>query len=185
VTLNVSFWVPFFREWVLLNGFCSANKPTLVGRLAAGESLVLVPGGAREALSAHPGTMKLLLQKRRGFVRLALEHGVPLVPVLGFGENDIFDTYVAGGTTTGSTTTLHWARRLQDRFLALCSFSAPLWTNLAPNRVPLNVVVGSPIRFGSSTSVDDCHALYISALQDLYEEHKDSYGYRDVPLEIL
>ena len=30
---------------------------------------------AREALDAHPGTVDLTLQKRRGFIRVALENG--------------------------------------------------------------------------------------------------------------
>ncbi|MCJ1242686.1 diacylglycerol O-acyltransferase 1 [Varicellaria rhodocarpa] len=48
-------------------------------------------GGASEALLAAPGTMDLILNKRKGFVRVALTTGAHLVPVLSFGENDLFD----------------------------------------------------------------------------------------------
>ena len=58
--------------------------------LPDGKAILIVPGGAREALEAKEGTMQLTLNKRKGFVKVALTHGASLVPVLGFGENDIF-----------------------------------------------------------------------------------------------
>lgn len=36
--------------------------------------------------------MNLVLLKRKGFARLALCTGAQLVPILGFGENDIYQT---------------------------------------------------------------------------------------------
>ncbi len=54
-----------------------------------GRNVLIVPGGARESIVAHPGTMNLLLRNRKGFVRLALNQGKPLVPVLSFGETDM------------------------------------------------------------------------------------------------
>ena len=40
-----------------------------------GNALVLIVGGAVEALDAVPNTMNLTLKKRKGFVKLALRHG--------------------------------------------------------------------------------------------------------------
>ena len=56
-----------------------------------GNAVVIVVGGANEAMDAHHGTAILTLAKRKGFVRLALKTGATLVPVFAFGENDIFD----------------------------------------------------------------------------------------------
>jgi 1-acyl-sn-glycerol-3-phosphate acyltransferase len=41
-------------------------------------------------LDAHPGTNDIILDKRKGFIRLALLTGTPIVPVFVFGENDLF-----------------------------------------------------------------------------------------------
>ena len=55
-----------------------------------GKACVLVVGGAEEALDAHPGHNILTLNKRKGFIRLAITTGAYLVPCYGFGENDIY-----------------------------------------------------------------------------------------------
>src|SRR5690606_14480952 len=57
-----------------------------------GRAITIVLGGASESLHASPGTLKLVLRKRKGFVKLALREGAYLVPVLAFGENDLYDT---------------------------------------------------------------------------------------------
>ena len=46
-------------------------------------------GGAPEALLAEPGKPEIILNARKGFIKLALQLGTDLVPVFGFGENDI------------------------------------------------------------------------------------------------
>lgn len=47
-------------------------------------------GGAREFKYMEEGTMDLVLLKRKGFVKMAMLTGAHLVPVLSFGENDLF-----------------------------------------------------------------------------------------------
>lgn len=56
-----------------------------------GKAVVIVLGGAAEALDARPGQATLHLSRRKGFVRLALQTGAGLVPVFSFGENDLFE----------------------------------------------------------------------------------------------
>lgn len=47
-------------------------------------------GGAEEALDAHPGSHIITLNKRKGFVKTALQTGAQLVPMYCFGENELF-----------------------------------------------------------------------------------------------
>lgn len=54
------------------------------------ESLAIVVGGAPEALSTRPDLIRLYLNSRKGFIKLAMKNGANLVPVFQFGENDIF-----------------------------------------------------------------------------------------------
>lgn len=47
-------------------------------------------GGALESLHVTPGTIDIIVKRRQGFVRLAAETGASIVPVISFGENDLF-----------------------------------------------------------------------------------------------
>ena len=199
--MNATFWAPLYREWILCLGFCSANKSTLLSRLKAKESIVLVPGGAKEALYAHPGMMKLTIKNRKGFVRLAMEADAKLVPCLGFGENEVFDTLYFGHdpsndheTTAAATTTTtspiskehhSWLWKLQHQIQGFLSFSIPILTHVLPKKVPIDVVVGAPVVFPENASVDECHALYLNALETLYNQHKMKYGYDHVEIEFV
>jgi len=77
-----------------LSGTPSGTPTGTQSGTRAGTVLVVVPGGARESLDWKPGTNVLTLLKRKGFVRVCLETGTPLVPVFSFGENDIYENVV-------------------------------------------------------------------------------------------
>lgn len=170
VTLNETFWAPFLRDWILRMGYISANKHTLHEALQV-QSIVLVPGGAAEALHARPGVMKLYLNKRKGFVRLAMETKCPIVPCIGFGENEIYNAMEPGS--------------LQHDLSKFVHFSIPILKNIVPRRAKLTVVVGEPLDFGTETDVDKCHTLYVQHLKLLYDKEKSKYGYEHIKLELI
>ena len=58
-----------------------------------GCAAILIIGGAEEVYEAHPGSYRLVLRNRKGFVRKALQHGADLVPVFSFGENELFKQF--------------------------------------------------------------------------------------------
>jgi Diacylglycerol acyltransferase len=64
------------------------------------------------------------------------------------------------------------------------TFSTPILTNLVPNRTPIHVVVGKPVKFQGKT-VEECHLEYLNALERLYDQHKATYGYQDMKLEFV
>jgi Diacylglycerol acyltransferase len=209
-TLNASFWCPFFREWLLCNGFLCANKSTLVSKLLhSKESVVLIPGGAVEALHAHPGVFRLYLKNRKGFIKLALETGAALVPCIGFGENGVFSTYYAEDSSSTLSPScpssnnnhtgisLHspsWLLQLQHAVYKTLTFSTPILKHPFPLQRKIQVIVGAPVQFEdysqcqekiTSDLVDKCHAQYLKALQTLYNKHKEECGYKDIPIEFL
>ena len=75
------FYVPLMREIFLHFGMIDCSWPIVSEALRRGNSLVVLPGGAAEAAFTAPGQADLVLRCHRGFVELALEHGMPLVPV--------------------------------------------------------------------------------------------------------
>lgn len=184
-TLVASFKIPFFREWILMNGYISCGRSTLVAHARAGKSVVLVPGGAQEALHANPGAFKLHLLGRKGFVRVALAAGCGLVPCLGFGENEMFKC--ADNQSDEAKAQRLWKGQvyLMKRF----TFSLPVLTHVLPKRVKVAVVVGKPLEVPKVEDprdevVEKYHKLYVEALRKLYEDHKGYYG-NGVELEIV
>lgn len=85
--------MPFFRDLALSLGGCSSSAASIRHIIGTGSGKIgsLVVGGAQESFFCRPGQYKFILHKRKGFVKLALQTGAPLVPVISFGETDLFD----------------------------------------------------------------------------------------------
>ncbi|KAI1328371.1 diacylglycerol acyltransferase-domain-containing protein [Xylariaceae sp. FL0255] len=189
LTLDSNFRIPFYREYVLSMGVRSVSKESIVNILTKGgpngegmgRAVTVVVGGARESLEAHPGTFRLILKERKGFIKLAVRCGADLVPVLAFGENDLYDQ-----VRTQEHPMMH---RIQMFFLKVWKFTLPFLhgrgifnydVGLMPYRRPLNVVVGAPIKVRQSSSVSSeevnrLHELYVAELEKLWERYKDEF----------
>ena len=177
-TLGQNFFLPIWREYLLGMGFVEVGRNTFDYILSRGRSIVVVIGGAREALDARPGTNELVLKCRMGFVKKALQHGASLVPIFSYGESDMFDNEVPRRGTKG--------RKAIDWFLSVFGFSTPLFHGrgvfnydfgLLPYRSPVTTVVGPPLELPHIPSptredVAKYHKLYVEALQALHDRHK-------------
>lgn len=136
------FRIPFAAEWWLMNGVGSVDKKVCLSSLKNGISIALAPGGAQEALVCEPGKMRIL-KARKGFCKLALETGAAIVPVIAFGENELYIVKQFAPDSIG--------RKLQEKFKNCFGFTPPLfsgrwWAPLLPKKTTLSTVVGRPIR---------------------------------------
>jgi diacylglycerol O-acyltransferase 2, plant len=59
------------------------------GLLTSGHSVGIHIGGIAEMFEAHPDKEVVHLSRRRGFLRFAVQHGVPVVPMYHFGNSTI------------------------------------------------------------------------------------------------
>ncbi|TYZ57043.1 hypothetical protein PybrP1_000011 [[Pythium] brassicae (nom. inval.)] len=180
-TVNVNFFLPFWRDALLALGLVDASFQSLSAALQRGRSVAIVLGGAAEALDSHPGTYDIILNKRKGIIRLALSTGTAVVPVFTFGETDLFYQVP---NPAGSR-----LRRVQDAFLAWFRVSPPLVVGrgilgcpagILPYAVPLHVVTGTPIPVPhipapSSADVAKYQEIYRRALEKLYADHAQRY----------
>ncbi|KAM9768417.1 2-acylglycerol O-acyltransferase 2-like isoform 1-T1 [Dama dama] len=76
--LNLWFWTPFFRDYIMSGGLVPVDKESaahILSRKEGGNLMAIIVGGVQEALDARPGGCKLVLRNRKGFIRLALTHG--------------------------------------------------------------------------------------------------------------
>lgn len=174
LTVSLNFYIPVWRDLLLAFGLVDAHKESVSYLLKNGISVVSVIGGAQEALDSRPGANDLTLKNRKGFVRLALENGAALVPVFTFGETDIFDQILPN--PPGSRT-----RKIQELCMSWFGYSIPLvigrWLFGIPKRVPLTLVVGTPIDVKmdscpSENTVNYWHEIYLRELNRLYDTYK-------------
>lgn len=79
ITLAGHFLVPFFRDLLLGVGGCAASPESinylLDSKRQKGNCVALFVGGAAEALDSHPGEYKVTLNRRKGFIRIAMKNG--------------------------------------------------------------------------------------------------------------
>ena len=83
-------YMPATRHFWWWLGVRPIDKANIHKLLAANNSIVLVPGGNTECRLMKHGQETMYLRKRLGFVRLAMNHGAPLVPAFAFGQSDTY-----------------------------------------------------------------------------------------------
>ncbi|KAJ3122889.1 2-acylglycerol O-acyltransferase 1 [Physocladia obscura] len=183
-TLPINFRLPGWREFFLSLGGIGVDKKSLEYVLteksksdpskAAGNISLLVVGGADEFTLMEPNTMDLVLNKRKGFVKLALTTGASLVPVISFGENETWKQSDSKWFKNVNAFTKKFAHfvlpALEGRFgVPIIPFAAQLVT-----------VVGKPIdveQIANPTEeqIDALHSRYIKELVELYETYKEDF----------
>jgi 2-acylglycerol O-acyltransferase 2 len=190
LTLATNFNVPIAREvllCILFNsalGICSVSRRSCDNILTKGpgHSLMIVVGGATESLYAFPGTIDLVVKKRFGFIKVALRTGASLVPVLSFGENDLWDQVP---NPPGSL-----LRKFQQLFQKYMTFAPPVFHGrgiftynygILPHRRQVVSVVGAPIdcpKIANPTveQVREYQQKYMDGLQDIYDNYKEKYS---------
>lgn len=194
VTLEGNFWFPLHREYIMAYGACSVSKESLeyiLTKQGKGNAAIIVVGGAAESLDAHPHQAVLTLERRKGFIKLALRLGASLVPVFSFGENDLYEQLP---NPEGSK-----LRSLQEAFKNIIGFAPPVIIGrgifqytfgYVPYRRPIYTVVGKPIDVEkienpTQEDIDKYHELYLKGLKDIFEKYKVELGdeYKDMVLK--
>ncbi len=85
------FKVPGLGQLMEAFGSREGTRENAVAMLNANEILVVAPGGMREALRPSSEKYKIIWQRRKGFVKLAIETGVPVVLAACPAADDLYD----------------------------------------------------------------------------------------------
>lgn len=132
-----------------------------------------------------PHEIALYLQSRKGFIKLALESGSPIVPVFTFHLDGSFGYFLPRGKAVGAL-----ARTIG--FLPIFfwgRFGIPLGI---PYPKKLSVVFGRAIDVPkvdksevTNELVNKYHEIFVEEMIDLFERHKLVEGYGHRTLKIL
>lgn len=179
---TVLFRMPFIREVALWTGCIDARRSVAEKTLQRGESLLVLPGGEAEQIRTTYGREIVYLKKRKGFVKLAIRQGVPLVPMYVFGVSDYYYT----------SDLLIGPRMWLQKNLQVClTVHAGLGGSpFCPLMKRTTVVFGEPLKLEKCDSptpeqLDKAHAAFMEAITKLFDKHKDRLGYGDRKLEIV
>ena len=84
---SIFFKIPGVRELMEAHGAIEATEEEIERTLRSGDSVVLMPGGVQEIGAER---LTVVIRKRRGYLRIVRRVGCPIVPVLTFGEAELF-----------------------------------------------------------------------------------------------
>lgn len=175
---------------VLLN---QSNDPTDESNRDGytGNAVGLIAGGAREANCFAPNAYRCVIAKRRGFVRIALEAGASLVPVISFGENNVYKAIDCQNFSPPIKRLI--AKYINKNHLILNGRGFFQYSfGIVPVRSPVVTVVGGAINLKKTPNpsieeIERVHKDFCTKLTELFETHKIKYveNYENVHLEII
>lgn len=160
------FRIPFLRQAFMDLGIVVAHPATGRALLEQEEIVTIMPGGSREAFKPSRERYQLMWRRRKGFVRLAIQTGSPIVPAVCIGNDELYHVFLDG-------------YMLSERIYgkeALLPISLPIGLGPLPLPVKLIHYVGKPIRFRyrpedaeDPKKVDRLHGRVVRAMKGLLQ----------------
>jgi 1-acyl-sn-glycerol-3-phosphate acyltransferase len=161
------FRIPFLRQVFMDLGIVVAHPETGQALLEQEQIVTIMPGGSREAFKPSRERYQLLWKRRRGYVRLAIETGSPIVPAVCIGNDELYHVFFDG---------YGLSERIYGKE-ALLPITLPVGLGPLPFPAKLTHHVGKPIRFRyqpedakDPKKVGRLHRRVVRAMQALLQE---------------
>lgn len=180
------FYVPFVRQIYSWTHCESVDKATFQAKLQRKENFVFCPGGVQEVTMmdpTQPDDVLVYLKTRKGFIKLALASGTPIVPSFAFNMDGCYGYWIPGGKLVNKV-----ARAVGVLPMAFWGrFGVPFGI---PKPQRIQVVIGKVIHIPkedevSKESVDKWHGVFLREIEALYDRHKEDAGYGHRKLKIV
>jgi 1-acyl-sn-glycerol-3-phosphate acyltransferase len=178
------FTIPFMKHVLTWCGATNIHKDNISRYLKEGVNVNICAGGVQEIQfwGDNQKELVLFLKSRFGVTKLAMSHGVPIVPSICFGLDKAYDCWIISHPVL-----LTIARKI--------GFFPMLFTGLfgvpfgQPKPCPLCSIIGKPIYFPyvenpSSELVAQNHQIFLDAYVKLYNDNKHRFGMAQVPLRL-
>jgi 1-acyl-sn-glycerol-3-phosphate acyltransferase len=168
---DMVFRVPGVRELLSRWGTVPASPENMKRALDRGAALLVYPGGDHETYRPSWESTRIDFADRKGFARLALEHDVPVVPVVAIGGQE---TALFLGQGRRLARALRMDKALRIKVLPAV-LGPPVGTTILdlPIRFPLpakiTVSVGQPInlreKLGRNANAEEAYELVTTNMQ--------------------
>jgi len=155
-------------------GAFECTKAFVQSVLREGKSVAIFPGGAQESVYATPGRYVCLASQHKGFVRLALEERLDILPMWTFGDESVAPQLP--DAPPAIVAAQRWLKEVTGILIP------PAFAGL-PRCPPLTLVTGVPVTLDdlwpdepagqvSDAAVEEGHRRYIEAQRKLFETNK-------------
>lgn len=163
------------REAIERLGAVRASPESAHGLFATGHKALVYPGGDRESMRPYRDRHRIVFGPRRGYVKMALREGIPIVPVATAGAHEAFMVLDDGGKIARALGAHRWAR--VNVFPTVLSMPWGLTVGFPPPYVPVPTRIVMEIlppiyfeRSGEEAAADDlyverCHQQVVDAMQ--------------------
>jgi 2-acylglycerol O-acyltransferase 2 len=181
---SICFSTPLLKHMYTWVNAISVDKQSIVSHLKSGVSVIICPGGVTEvALKENEDECVLFLKSRLGFVKLALQFGLPIVPVFSFGLHNAYSAWIPKSKTA------KWLAK-KVGFMPMIFFGVYGIPYGPAKPCKLANVIGVPIKCPkieepSEEDIKKYHAIYLVEIERIYEAYKKDFGMENIKLRIV
>jgi 1-acyl-sn-glycerol-3-phosphate acyltransferase len=162
-------------KFFINNGFIRANHENADQALRSGGVVVVFPGGDYDSYRPTSAENKIDFDGRTGYVRAALNAGVPIVPMVGIGGQET-QLYLSRGT--GLAKFFRLDKFLRSKILPISfgfpfGLSAVLPVNIPlPSKIVLQTLnpIDIPKQFGDQPDIAEVDAYVRQVMQDALDD---------------
>ncbi len=146
------FRMPLFRDGLAAGGAVPGTRASAVRLLKEGNLVIVYPGGGNEVMKPAHEAYQLLWGDRVGFVKVAAQAGVPVIPFAGIGVEELYENLPGWDAFEKSG----FARRL-EAVIGRRNRPMPPLRGLGPLPKPVKLIfmIGKPMPTGNLDTDDD------------------------------
>jgi len=159
---NIVFSIPVWRDSAVWRGAVKVDKNVISDLLDQENHVIILPGGIREVMVAKRGLLEIYT-KHRGFIRMAKEKNVPLIPVFAQGESEIFKI-------------LDIFPKVREFLVNIILYPYPTLF-LGPYPAKLNIIIGKAIYPDQYNTVDELYNAFYIEFAKLVEYYDNGIKY--------
>ena len=177
---DVLFELPGLRRLLEKLGGVRASPESAQALFRAGHKVLVYPGGDREVMRPYRERHRIVFGPRRGYVKMAIREGVPVVPVVTAGAHEAFMVLDDGSRLAARLGLPRWLRvNVAPTVLSVpwgLTFGVPPPYVPVPTRIVMDVLPAISFdRSGADAAADPeyverCHARVVSAMQARLDE---------------
>ena len=166
------FWIPVIKD-IIRNLNAIPSDYTSIKNTLSTHSVSIAIGGAQEQKIFKNNNIDVIVKNRKGIFKIALETGTPIVPVITYGENELFPR-MDNSFLDCFNDSLYALFKVRFPFPSIESVYN--WQQISKH--PLETVysyTGRPIyvkkiEFPSKKQIEKLRSIYISRVKELFDK---------------